>query len=45
MRHILALLRGPGADHRAVFHDFAHGLAAVLMRRRSGRARIRAMQS
>ncbi len=44
MRRMLALFADARADHRGVFQEFARGLATVLMRRRPGRARIRAVQ-
>jgi len=45
MRTMLALIAGQRVDHRAVFEEFARGLANVLMRRRPGTARIRAVKS
>jgi hypothetical protein len=44
MRTILALIAGGRPDHRAVFEEFARGLATVLLRRRPGTARIRAVK-
>jgi hypothetical protein len=41
---MLALIAGQRVDHRAVFEEFARGLATVLMRRRPGTARIRAVR-
>jgi len=45
MRTMLALFAGQRVDHRAVFEEFARGLATVLMRRRPGTARIRSVKS
>ncbi len=45
MRTMLALIAGQRVDHRTVFEEFARGLANVLMRRRPGTARIRAVKS
>jgi hypothetical protein len=44
MRTILPLIAGERTDHRAVFEEFAKALAAALMRRRPGTARIRAVK-
>lgn len=43
MRAVFNLLVKGGADHRAVFHAFAEGLARV-MRRRRPTARVRAVE-
>ena len=44
MTHLLMLIAGTRSDaHRAVFHDFAEGLARVI-RRRAWTARVRAME-
>ena len=44
MKHLLMLIAGASPDaHRAVFHDFAEGLARIIRRRR-GSARVRAVE-
>ena len=44
MKHLLMLIGGSRSGaHRAVFHDFAEGLARII-RRREWRARVRAVE-